>query len=83
MYTNKLFTEITVGTALAKYDGEHITVNGASFTCHGTTDEQASTLFVPRYYRWVVITGDENFTPDQIQQIEGLRITPSFHHVFY
>lgn len=63
--------------------GEHITVNGASFTCHGTTDEQASTLFVPRYYRWVVITGEENFTPDQIQQIEGLRITPSFHHIFY
>ena len=24
MYTNKLFTEITVGSALAKYDGEHI-----------------------------------------------------------
>lgn len=53
--------------------GEHIATNHLSYTCSGTTDEQAYTKFVPSYFpRTIEITGDSLFLSRHIDKVEAI-----------
>ena len=54
--------------------GEQIFVNGLTYICSGTMDEQICRRFTTETAKEVTITGDEHFKPSQVQNIEGLMI---------
>ena len=52
--------------------GEHISIGGLDYICSGEIDEQAFRRFTTTDQRRVVISGDSDFSPDQIQNVEAL-----------
>jgi hypothetical protein len=56
--------------------GEHISINGLQYTCNGEQDEQAFGRFAPSFCRKVLISGDENFDKEQVQNVEAISIAP-------
>lgn len=54
--------------------GERIVVNGLTYICSGTMDEQVCRRFSTETKKEVTITGDKRFKPGQVQNIEGLMI---------
>lgn len=54
--------------------GERIVVNGLTYICSGTMDEQVCRRFSTETTKEVTITGDKWFKPGQVQNIEGLMI---------
>ena len=55
--------------------GERISVNGLTYICDGTMDEQACRKFTVETADRITITGDRHFSPSQIQKIEFLEIS--------
>lgn len=52
--------------------GERISIGGFDYICSGEIDEQAFRRFTTTDQRRVVISGDSDFSPDQIQSVEAL-----------
>ena len=55
--------------------GERIRVNGLTYVCDGTMDEQACRKFTVEYMDRIVITGDSHFTPSQVVGVELVEIS--------
>lgn len=58
--------------------GERLRIDNIDYTCSGEFDEQACARFTVGPHRIVVISGDEDFLPEQVFSIEGLEIAPTF-----
>ena len=52
--------------------GERIRIGDVEYICSGKTDEQACARFVPAVLRRVIVEGDADFSPSQIQRVEGI-----------
>lgn len=55
--------------------GERIRINGLTYVCNGTMDEQACRKFTVEYMDRIVITGDSHFTPSQVVGVELVEIS--------
>lgn len=62
--------------------GQKIQFNGLTYTCNGELDEQAYPRFAVKDVYRVLISGDKDFKPEQIQQVEGLEVVPYFHQSY-
>ena len=62
--------------------GEEIQIGGLTYICTGEMDEQACRKFTYDTQKTVLITGDSDFKPEQIQTIEGLEIVPYIHNSY-
>lgn len=54
--------------------GETIIIGGRKYTCNGETDEQITTAFEPTYHRRVIVSGDSEFDPSQVQRVDGVSL---------
>ncbi len=68
----KAFHGIVRVTLRGATPGEHISVGGMDYVCSGEDDEQAFRRFTTTDQRRVLISGDSDFSPDQIQNVEAL-----------
>lgn len=62
--------------------GEHIRIGGLEYVCSGIADEQACRKFTMADYRRVLICGDDAFDRSQLYKVEGVELSPSFHHSY-
>lgn len=62
--------------------GQKIQFNGLTYTCSGELDEQAYPRFAVKDVYRILISGDKDFKPEQIQQVEGLEVVPYFHQSY-
>lgn len=63
--------------------GERISIDGLEYVCNGEIDEQVCRKFTIANHRCVLICGDSDFRPAQIQKAEAIEIVPDQRRSYF